>query len=260
MRYGEFAGGGYANMCVPTEPDASTGSAEGSTSSPTLPTTTMLPSTGSDSASTGDTEISPATNDGSTGSPAQCELAFHDEFEDRVLPDHWTALGAGTVGISVGELRIGVTPEVGDPPTWLRHEPSVSFENVWLRAEIDDIPSDGLQAILSLARDTGMESYDLVADAEGQLTARRTNEDGTSIDLATVDSDWRRNSWVRIRERSGRVLFEFGPSAEEWVAFHEADEDIRGWAGTFYVGADNDLEVDVEEPISYESLSACVVP
>lgn len=268
-RYGELAGGGFANLCVPQDEPGETdppGPSTGSSTS-TGPTTTTLP-TGDTLSTTEDPE--PTSSDGGTSTGSQesatssatpCEIVFEDNFDEGQLPPHWEAIGSGTVDVSVGELRLGATPEAGDQPTWVRHGPGVSFESVWLGVEIDALADEeGLQAILSITRDTGDESFDLLVDQSGELIARRWSIDGSYTDLATAPFVLEDYPWLRIRESEGRVAFEFADGPRQWQVFHEADEDIRGWTGSLYVGADNYLELNDEERISYEWAAACVVP
>ncbi len=268
-RYGELAGGGFANMCVPQDEPGETEPAGGSTGSSTstgppattLPTGGTLSTTVDSDPTRGEGGSSTGSQESSTGAASPCELSFEDDFDEQRLPPHWEAIGPGTVDVNVGELRLGATPEAGDQPTWVRHGPGIGFESVWLGVEIDTLPNeDGLQAILSLTRDAGNESFDLLVDASGEIIARRWSIDGSYTDLATAPFILEDYPWLRIRESDGRVAFEFGAGPQQWQVFHEADEDIRGWSGSLYVGADNYLELSDEEPISYEWAAACVVP
>ncbi len=267
MRYGDLAGGGFANMCVPPDEGGSTSGIGGSggmtsTSSPMTSTTTLTPgesSGGESSTGAAGTSDTGGSESGTTeGVTAPCELIFDDDFAGGELPPHWTFVGTGVVEVEAGAVEFWLDSNGKNSPLLLLHEDQVSFDGVWLMVNLDDMPSvNGVQAILTLNRDTVVESFGLVVDTGTQeLAARRSDADGNFDRLAAVDYSLDM-PWLRIREQGGRVLFEYGSDDDEMVVFHEEKADIRDWVGTLAIGADNYLFVTDEAIVSYDDASAC---
>lgn len=259
-RYGELAGGGFANMCVPQDGSNETDPAADSTSSTSSdpPTTTGVTTSDGSSSETGIlTESSTAA---STGGPAECEVLFRDDFEDEELFPDWEMVGTGAVDFFGGRVDLTPTPQAGDQPTWLRSTEPVRFEGGWVRVEISDVPgADGIQAIISLTHQNEVRSYDIVVDGgSDQISARVWDAEGFT-DLQTVSFEKFDTPWVGIREADGQVVFERGESENAMVPFFAVDADVSDWLGRFYIGADNFLDLPRSLEVSYEEAAACVL-
>lgn len=271
FRYGELAGGGFANTCVSLDAGSTgnVGGTDGGSTSTGPVTTTLLPTGGTDD-STGIGESStssgsgPVGEDSSTTDPSggnfDCQVIFNDDFEDGDLPAHWVVEGLGSVEIGTGELRLAPSLEGGDQPIWVRHDELVDFRNAWLMIEVEDLPLEpGFQGIVSLTRDDTVESFDIVIDGEGWVSARRWEARGFT-DMVTLAYDYTARPWLRVRESEGRVFFETGAAPDSLEVFHVAEVDIRDWIGTLYVGAFNNIALEDDDDFRIESASACVQP
>ena len=270
FRYGELAGGGFADTCVPLDVGSTGGIDTSGGSTSTQPVTTTLLTTDGSTGETGIGESSTSASstseddDSSTTDPTSgnvdCQVGFNDDFEGEAVPAHWVVEGLGEVDVSGGELRLTPSFEAGDQPIWLRHEDQISFRSAWLMVQVSDVPSvSGVQGIVSLTRDDDVDSFELVIDSEGWLNARRWDADGFT-DLETIEYDHSASPWLRVRETEGRVFFETGASSDSLEAFHIADTDIRDWAGVLYVGAFNYLELIDDEDFRFDAASACYQP
>lgn len=271
FRYGDLAGGGFANACVPLDigSTGNVGGTDGESTSSGPVTTTLLPTEGTGD-STGIGESSSSSTSGSVGEDSSttetsggnvdCQVIFDDDFEDEDLPTHWVIEGLGSIEIGTGELRLAPSLEGGDQPIWVRHDEPVGFSNAWLMIEVDDLPLEpGFQGIVSLTRDDQIQSFDIVIDGEGWVSARRWDARGFT-DLETIAYDYGTRPWLRVRESEGRVFFETGAAADALEPFHIAEEDIRDWAGTLYVGAFNNVALEDEDDFRIETATACVQP
>lgn len=270
-RYGELAGGGFANTCVPLNEPSETDPVGGSSSvttspEPTATSLTTEVTTGSTTADgTGSsTDGRPLTESGSTdntGGPTACEVLFLDEFEDDELGPDWEFVGTGTVELTGDTVELTPTPMAGDQPTWLRRPTPVQFEGGWFRVALDNLTDDaGLQAIISLTHDNGIDSFDIVIDAgSSQVFARAWDARGFT-DLQAVPFDKFDTPWLGLRESDGSIFFERGESEDALVPFFEVEADITDWLATLYIGADNFEDLLVSNDVSIETAAACIRP
>lgn len=268
-RYGELAGGGFANACVPLDEPGETDSAVGSTGAgtsnePTTTTTSNPASSVTTEAPTSSTDTSSATDGESsatTQEPAACEILFLDEFDDKELWPDWEFVGTGTVELTGSTVELTPTPMAGDQPTWIRRPTPVQFQGGSFKVSLDDIPDDaGLQAIISLTHDNGIDSFDIVVDAgSSQLFARAWDARGFT-DLQAVPFDKFDTPWLGLRESGGRMFFERGETEADLVPFFDVEADVADWLATLYIGADNFEDLAVSNDVSIEAAIGCFRP
>ncbi len=265
MRYGDLAGGGFANMCVPMDEGGSTSSlgGSGSVTATTDVTTTLTPGDSSGDTSGSAPGTSDTTEDDSgttTGVSQSCEVFFDDDFGDD-LPRHWSVVGSGSVLIGGGNLDFVLSRSEPNSPIVIRHTSVVTFDGVWLMARLAGLPTqDGIEAILSLERDASQEAYGLLVDTSTQeLVAGYSSGSGGFAPLATT-AYGPGMSWLRIRESGGGLLFEVGSDENDLTVFHEEDADIRDWVGTLAIGADNEVAVSDETVVTYDDAVGCAQP
>ncbi|MEM6292622.1 MAG: hypothetical protein AAGA54_15225 [Myxococcota bacterium] len=281
QRYGDLAGGGFANACVPLDEETSGGDTDGEvtgtsgagTSGP-MPATTLTTAADSTSTTTDATTTALTSASGSSSGPAEdesgsttdgdnpsegCEILFDDEFAGESLPGHWGTLGTGIVDVVGNSARLTITTVAGDQPTWMEHEQTVPFEEIFLEVRIDALPDlETSQGILSLTRTGGTDAVDLVIDG-GTVFARRWDANGFE-DAGYTPFDLDASQWLRIREDGGQVLFQMGSNPSSYETFYLMEFDIRDWSGTVFLGADNYEMLPSVDEIRYDRARACIDP
>ncbi|MGH1345079.1 MAG: hypothetical protein ACRBN8_26195 [Nannocystales bacterium] len=267
-RYGELAGGGFANMCVPQGgPDdtdtsaAATGTTTSTASTATTLSTDATSETGASSSSASSSETGDPAESSTTGPTPECEVLPMDGFDDKELWPDWETEGPGTVELSGGIVELRPTMEAGDQPTWIRRPTPVRFQGGWFHVALYDVPSaSGLQAIISLTREGGVDSYDIVVDEAAEQVHARSWHAGGFTDLTTVPFDKFDTPWVGLREAEGRIIFERGESEDTLVPFFDVEADISDWDSTLYIGADNFVDLMAPLTVDIEHASACAQP
>lgn len=262
MRYGDLAGGGFANMCVPVDAGSTGdigGSIGSSTTMETSTVTTLEPGTSGDG-STSDGSGSSGQADASSGTagPPACQV-FEDDFAGD-LAGFWDVVGSGSVFVENGTLDFVLGSSSVDAPIVLQYDATVPLESSWVMANLLDLPErDGVRMMVMLLRDTPDEAYGLIIETGSRELVAVYRSGNAGFDRLGSTPFTLDTPWLRVRESEGRVSFEFGASPDTLVVFHEESVDIRDWLGTFSIGADNAVTLDEDTVVTIDDAAGCVV-
>lgn len=261
-RYGELAGGGFANTCVPQDTSDGTGTGTGTGPEPTSsvqPTTTGLSTSAGSSSET--RTLAESSTSPPTGGPAECEILFRDDSEGATLFPDWEMAGPGMVDFSGG--RVGLIPPLSpgtSQPGFAARRRSASRGDGfgWT-----SMTSPARTACKRSSRWATRTRFNLSTSYSTPAPTRSPRASGIEegfTDLLAVPFEKFEPPWVGLREADGQVIFERGVSEDDIVPFFAIDADVTGWLGRLHVGADSFIELTSRgDEVSFEEVAACVV-
>jgi len=246
QRYGEHAGGGFADMCV-----APSGASGDTTTGPTDESSTSA-DTGSVEDGSRDegttTDAADSTGQATTSSSDLClGTLVSDDFSDGVVDAMWMQVLESFIGEGPDGLEFFVTAGSRDGYPQVRPEPAPwNLDEGFVRINITTAPKQpGFQLFTSVFSDAVVIGFGVTG---GELTA--SYNDGSGDDVLGVGAyDDAAQQWLQIRFSAGTMYFETSPDGETWVEFASGDVplDVTAVTPTITGGnfSDGDNEVVV---------------
>lgn len=263
-RYGELAGGGFANDCVDIE-DGSTGLATSdatmtaTTASDSAPVTTTETTLSTTSTAGSESTSDPTAAGSSTGDPQPtCETVVDEQFSGGMLDALWE--------IEVGEPMI--TIEDGYAEWMIGPLSPVAYRGIhWPQP----LPLAGLQVTMEIRQPPTFDDYQLRLDLldesgrligwlwdEGEIQAETADDNGERMQIGTVPFDAEEDRFLRVREANARILFESSSDGRTFDEHFVLDADM--------LGAEVDIAVAVQalpgvgDVIQVDSIQICALP
>lgn len=291
QRYGDAAGEGLSQRCVPAE-EGSTSEAPATTTTATTATPTGVTTLGStmtdDSTSSAGTSTSTTTqgatisssgsssssdagdsSSGSSGSSstdagsssstdttgqAGCEFAVSDSFDGASFGPQW-APDSDEVSIGGGNLIIHV-PTSNTDFDFLRPTQTLSGENISIAASLADPPDQEFsQALIAFTDIPTDSSIDFVIGPD-TLSAREW--EGTNfvshVQIPFVPAE---HVFFRLRSEGAAVYYEVSADGTAYTTLYEADLDLSGWQGDARIGGGSWSENPMDEDVRFGEVEIC---
>ena len=269
-RYGELAGGGFANDCVDVEQGSTGLETSGTPASTTTTTsasgsatlTTTQSSTSTTTSAGSDSTTGGPTDESSSGDPQPtCEVVIDEQFTGGVLDGLWD-IDAGEPMSSMISIQDGYAEwEIGVfSPVAYRgmHWPEIQpLENLQVTMEIRQAPTfDDYQLRLDLLDQAG-QRIGWLWD-EGEIQAETTDAMGERMQIGTVPFDPKEDRFLRVSEAAGRILFQSSPDGRAFDEHFVIDADMFG--ADVAVAVAVQTAPGVGDVIQVDSIQICAVP